>query len=40
MAQPAFKFGYRAVSRAATWTVWPHSRRDGWLNKITGQVMV
>ncbi len=27
---------YRAASKAASWTIWPHSASRGWLRKITG----
>jgi hypothetical protein len=35
--RPSFEFQYRAAGSADSWTVWPHSREKGWLNKISGR---
>ena len=31
-----FDLNYRSASKAASWTIWPHSTSKGWLRKITG----
>ena len=33
--QPQFVHRYRAAQKACSWTVWPHSRSRGWLQRIT-----
>ena len=32
---PTFIHRYRATQKAHAWSVWPHSRSRGWLEKIT-----
>jgi hypothetical protein len=29
---------FRSARQPATWTVWPHSRSGGWLDKVVGAV--
>ncbi len=31
-----FDLNYSSASKAASWTIWPHSASRGWLRKITG----
>jgi UDP-N-acetylglucosamine (GlcNAc):hydroxyproline polypeptide GlcNAc-transferase len=37
LAQPRIEFihRYRAQEKAHSWTIWPHSRTRGWLEKLT-----
>ncbi len=35
--EPQVTLRYRSMSEAVSWTIWPHSRRRGWLDRITGQ---
>jgi hypothetical protein len=36
--EPHFVHRYRGAQKACSWTVWPHSRSRGWLQKITGPI--